>query len=1594
MKMLRAENMRKAGPASLFKKAGLRARLLFSGVLAAGIMGIPAQVSAEDINTSSNRNNMQRAGGEMVQKQKKESRNLKKQINSAFGRLKERLQDEGLWNADVARLTNSIKNYVLFVNSKSYGKLGMMELKGAAMEAESELREAVGEDRYKTLMENLEEYAKPTVDVDALDNKHVVAGMIVGALSELEGTEPIFDNGTLDSTNYPLLGVMLSMGVIENKQLVGRGGPIQNIEQRISDTSGYPVAETSGLENVTPTKAEVETMGPPVPEWMENLKNYPSFIKKMDSGQITKEFEKEPTDWLLEKLAYRINYLAEQLSEPKHEKETKELETIAKWLGSFGMELKGDSPLAKVRYGITMLRGGLVALQDLYQEMRPEERALTNYLKKIKANNKLFTVYKKYLSSLDSNAANLFEGISPDATGYIRKVQNRIDSRLGSSEIEKAQSAWFSQYYPAFSPEREDIEMSSIEAQMYDKIAVLDPMSAKAFAEYIRQAKSGGLDSMEERKAVVSTVAKLNRIHPLLVQRYFYASANLADICEGNRDAFLQAMTALAARIDQAAQPFVSRMSPSSQLLPLNARKTIIHLDNALQEVSKIEKAALSQYERMELMDDKVLVRQTPPHSIEQRPPGYAPKLLEPLDRGKYEISPYPFPPRIWFPQTQIPFTQGGAYSNPKSYGGGLRLPQFRQLQVPSGASAVGASLENYIDPQHPLISIDESLPHLNISSLSPTRLIAEINRAFIPSEMPEYSGELIGGGGFAGIAGRKPADDWEMFGGGMGTLLTPTGGASWGGQMKGETVFGGGTAVAVPIGVPVVSAPPGETEEKVVGIDSALAGYEQSLAGQNKEMIVDAVSTVWDPNNPKQTLFVANMLEDKEGEQVMTTRYYYIEKDGTIFELKGGINDFVDALNFAAGSGNKAFDSPTTYAWNLEPTIRRGGSVLAFDIEKTAWLAHAQAIPFFRKKGEPQPFLLQWTPAEATTVHKKGPLGKKVRATDVHTISFPGQLLTMKEEGEGRTFEDKYLLQDVEYTMRRVKEKDAWQVNAGGGLGHAETGETEESAPEKQWFGRGGIFFRSQSRETRHERGGGGVFYEAGATNMEALALMQEAEEAREYIESLHRVGATIYGSARATDGIVLGGLIHAVEQISKHREEGEKGDYRHDQTFWRVIGMIKGLESESGARLDTSRISWLERMSVEYDELQRQVGNNPMGADDLTEQFYSKYGENVRQVFDYYSFAAQINDDFSMELLMINKEEEGDWLKQKMERVQGKMLVDWESGFWRAFASVPVWGVHGTRASGDVGLVGTGVGQELFNGFWFQKAAVDGGLLLVRAIAENTSGVEEWQWKKGHFIQGAMRVYSSILEDANDFRRLRTEYEEYERAIRRGKYSSIDPEVRDAICNGLDPNIVDQDIIDEIRAGEKLAGLGPGRRRALDNMLLDSLWDNWFSDRKMEIQKKFDGHVRMYFAGSGYFYSDKTYWDIGVFVENIKGFKLYAIGAKRATPGLYAGAEVEIKDFELGAIGNISETGAGTALSAEWKFGPEEYGYFRLGTYGYTRSQSVPQYYAPMYVPMSREGVPEFGLGLYFQIGEGPYMPYPINATTPTGRQPLGTP
>ena len=1282
------------------------------------------------------------------------------------------------------------------------------------------------------------------------------------------------------------------------------------------------------------------------------LERYPSYVKQTPLAVMAPEFENSPNDYRLEVMGARIEYLRGKSALLQKEGKAddakavqKELDDFSAWLAKLGIETE------KPEQGLVKLRAGIAALQGYYMTASDQNSELADYLSNISSNSALSSIYRRYLADLDNASAKLFIGVDIASDDYLSRIRERVRSKIITEDVKRAQEQWYNQYFLMRPAQATGVEQTPAEAQIYNRIANLDTLSASAFARYLENVNNGGVSSEEEKKLVLETVTKLYALNPMLVMKYFYAISNLADICQSNPDAFREALTVLSARVGAEVDPFISATAPT-QMAPVNMRTIINRLDQALSEVTKIDKSALAQQDRLALMDDFIQIRPYPPHSIEQKNLGYAPRLLSGTEGILQQPYPYPFPSYLYLPMQRNLFTQGGVFTAPMSYGGTVAMPTFNPLQVYSSALSVGTAMQHYLDPQHPFLSLGAPLPGTQIAPLSTTRLLNELNRAFISTQRPEYSIDPLSGNAGLGASGRKTGADWQYSGAALGSLITPTGGIAAGAAVSDQSLFAGATAVAVPLGF-VKSIPYVGTGKEEIGIDSLSGGYEK-LDQKAQKIIARAIATAWDPKNPSQILLAVNQEQNVEGKGYMTARYYYVDKEGTIFEVKGGKNDFLDALNFIAGYGNQQFMTPTTYGWNYEPTIERGGGALAIDIGKFAGLLHAQAVPFFVEQGKPQPFLLQWTPAGAYTVEN----GKKV---DVYQLGLPGSILRLKSGADGSK-ESQYIIQDIDYMMRKREDGSAWELRAGAGAGMAE----------EKWIGRGGFFLKVQEPTYRT---GGGLSYEASAANTMAIALLNESEQNRRYIESLHRIGATIYGSKDTSNRLVLGALAHAVAQLREEKDAGVK----YDTTFYRFVGLLKGLES--GARVDLRRISGMDQMLMDYEKLGTAVGQDPMNASTYMNRFTQQYSTQLRQAFDYYSLGVQINKDLSLQAMLVAKEEEGQWTKQVADNLQGRMLYTFRlgswTGFWRAFASAPVPLMFGVQGNQTVGVGGTGVGVDLFNGFWLQRVAVDAGVM----IARKETGDKSWA-EAGFFTQGALRVFSNVIEDSQKYKALVSRYESYRTAIREGKFSDIDENARKSMAEGLSPAFP-QEMRDALSSGKDVK-MDP----AFVNDLEGALWDRWFYEQKFDIEKEFNGHMRAYLGASGYFFNDKTYWDVGMFMEYVDKFRMYIIGAKRDDMSIFAGADLTAGRWRAGLVGGVTEKGQyGAAVSGGMGFGGAELP-MEVGVSGFSRSASIPSYTIPVYAPLEHTSYPEFGAIIYFRLGEGGGAPLPMAPGAPRTR------
>lgn len=1344
------------------------------------------------------------------------------------------------------------------------------------------------------------------------------------------------------------------------------------------------------------------------------LRRFPIFIREHSLDQIAQGFVSQPTDLGADNMGLRIAYLAkkkEALLKGDAPDKRAQIEAIDKEVAGFKswlaiMGIKEDDPMQ----GQTKLRARLIIMQSLYYTVDPAKPGILDFLAGQSTNPLLYGILKAYMLEVDKSSINMFKGMNVSDPEFLTTARRKMNEKINMQLVAQGRYIWQQDYFsklaaspgtdasqptaPATTPTswtQAKNQQVFVDPQLLMYVADLDPMMAAAFMDYQKTAQGNGLVSNQEKKLVVATVAKLYAMSPMLISKYFSAITNLANVCEDNSEAFIQALTVIGARIDAVSS---SQMDPTSpmRLLPLNFRQVILRLSDALEDIAKIPKADLSRYDRLNLLDSSVLVNQNPPHSIEQRPAAYAPKLLVDDRQASALYPPYPFPNYMLTPTPSSMFNFGGVVNSPMAYDGRVQLPMFQPLRLQSGAGMVGAAGRSYFYPQHSLVTVNSYLPGTNISGLSPTRLMNDINRAFVPKRQLDYSATPLGGGGGAGFLANKPGDQWQYAGGGLASLITPTGGAALGGSIQGSEILAGSTAVAMPVGqvnyLPRTTPGVGPVTEGEIGIDSALAGYQKTLDANDSRLIARAISSQWDPKNPSQLLLMVDSTTDVNGMKVMTARYYFVDKDGTIFELKGGQNDFVSTLNFVAGSANQQFNTPTTYFWNAEPTVQRGGGVMVVDLGKTnSAMGHVQAVPFLLSQDTRMPFLLEWTPGFAHTFGDSTAQG-----ATVGQITLPGKLLIVQTPASTTTPTpgvvpgttapytgplnppDKYFLQDIDFMIRRVKGKEALQVDVGAGLGTAPTGIT----------GRGGIFIKTQKPE--NERAGGGIFYEGGAVNMEAIAILQDSQEAQQYIQSLHRIGATIYGSTMTADRLMLGGLAHVMPQF----ETPAGGSARYDATFWRMVGVLKGLTS--GARIDVSRVDMLDQMMADYQTLQATVGNDPANAATYISQFQSQYQATIKQVVDKYNLQIQVRKDFSIDGTLTAREDESmNWVKQVPDTAYARLLYTWDTGFTRAFAMVPVLSTltsyDATHPVPSIGVAGVGAGTDLLDSIFLPRAAMDVGVLLARYQADNPQDIVAWQLygkmpKSGFFVQGGVVLFSNIVEDSKRYRVLMNRYDTHRMNIEAGLFNKLPDEVRKQILEGIDTDRFDSGTLDALKRGDQIK-LKPGQTEDL----LNSLYNNWFYGQKADIQKDFNGHMRSFLSGSGYFFGDRTYWDVGVYFEFVDKFKGYIIAAGRGDTTIYGGA-----DFTQGRIRASAMVGASTlgniggAASLGYKFGPLEFP-MEAGLYGYGRSATVPDYAAPYYMAPQRTGIPEIGVLFYLTLlgGGGPPMVPNVPYTTP---------
>jgi hypothetical protein len=1426
----------------------------------------------------------------------------------------------------------------------------------------------------------------------------------------------------------------------------------------------------------------------------KELADYPVYISEINFKEMTKNLESKPRGRGIEIIEERLDYLDKKktlLEMKKDEKGLKEIEkevaVLGEWLKKFGLTGTAREQLATMKNGMKMI-------DFAYLTMGPEALLLAELFdrKKYKYEPALYDLYAEYMLGLDMISAGIFRGLKPESKYFSEQIANTIVETFSKETMVKSMETWTKYYgtaYPLMDSEEMEklLKENPMEVGPREYMANLgnSPLIANAFFEYAKRVEESGVGSEKEMEEVAKTAVKLAALHPMLVMKYFNAMRKIAYICRDNPQAYMEALTSITGWVEGLTAPVFQK----TQLTMLNVRNINDKLDSAFTTLSELDENKLAQYSKYDLMDNNIYISPEAPHVIKQHShPGYMYSLTEGKKGIPHNVAASPLPPHLQVIPPGMQFSGGGLTTyGPRSYGGMVQFQQFNPLQIYSGTEIVKGAVENYMWAGHPIIPVPEYFPQTHISGISSTELLNEINRAFITTTPLGYSKKPISGGFAGGFLATKVGEDWVYGGGGLGSYLTSTGGMTVGGTYEGGgSIFAGGTAVMLPMG----TIKKGVKKGAEVGIESAAGGFEQ-LDDRTKTWLLEAITNTWDPENPSEHIIITNGEQTAEGKAWANSRFFYVDKNGAVFEISGGYNDFVEMLNFLAGYFDKPFKTPILGAWNVEPTVKppkgvaTGGGALAVDIGKTAWLGHFQSVPFVTadtkstisvleerirtaketlgnlntdladaenrrlaavgrkseaedelaaanaqlesaeteaeiaaaqarinaaqgaldeiegqisdiedeidtlnsqiadqnsiisqstdakddilESGMKQPLLYEWTLGAAGTKYIEG------EATKVYEVTLPGKMMYISKEEK----EEQYVLQDAQFMMRHVEGKEAWELVLGGGIGEAAV-KLGEKEPEKELIGRGGFLFK---KETPKIKVGGGLFYAGGKTHISELAMLEESEAMRNYIEGLHKIGETFYIGGDIKNAVLLGALGHVVEQFRiKETMMGKEAVY--DETFWRFIGFLKGMD-ETGIRIDVSKIPGFENVLNDYDELLKNVNKNPKQAAYYIDDFKSEYEEDINRIFYDYYLGVQIGKNFSLEGKLVAKEEEDGW-KQVPEYAQARALLTWDTGFWRVYASLPTW-MGGAKLMKEetkelgvpekIALVGTGIGFDAFGGLLLQRIAVDGGLLLaMKELETEEPGVVETKTEVGGFVEGAVMLFSNIIDDSKKYRKLKNKYAKYTEMIKKGRFDKIpDAELRKKLCANIPKEVgLTPAIIKKIINGEKNVLLTGDQQKAL----LSNLWD-WFYDEKTKLEEKFNGKIKTYLAAQGYIFDlDEIHWDVGAYFEYIDAVKAYVIASVKKEISVYSGLDIKITPkVILSAVGGVTpetkEGGGGISLRINFniKGVPSS-----LSIYGYGWSDKPNNYTNPAYGPYEASGkIPEVGCFFLLTIGGG---------------------
>jgi hypothetical protein len=1092
--------------------------------------------------------------------------------------------------------------------------------------------------------------------------------------------------------------------------------------------------------------------------------------------------------------------------------------------------------------------------------------------------------------------------------------------------ISEGEKDWTVEYYPAAGLASASVTLRSV----YDKAATLSADAYSALRDYANTANESGVASDAEKKTVAVTAVMLYGVDQSLVPQYFAAAENLAGLCRNQPNEYRKVMDRLAAMIDAKTSAIYSKNVEAQ--LPI--QKTSRNISNALGEIFRLGAEDMYRLNRLSLMDRNVYINNYPPYEIRQKVSGWQQNLLEGRMESWQRFQPiYPFPTRIYLPI---------AGSMPKSAigvdirgGGGMQYANIWNYWSQSWAGNVGTSIINYVSPSHRVSGAHGNLPVTLISPMGISGLVDKIRAAFVETEAPSYGLKAVGAGLYS--TGSK-----ETGAGGVASYATKSGGLAGGFNVspENELDFAGLNMVAIPL-VPGKAAETVDLKTAISSYDSgssALKGsikaawksaYKQSneptdkmvedamertyynqknspadmafwkginkvvkgpvlaenpvraaiedftvgwekTAYETKEALLQSISAIYG-KNPKNIILLASSSAN-ETNQWAAGRAYLITKDAQVFELAAGSSSFNKMLNYIAGYGSDEALLPKTYAWNVENQLKKGGAVIALDLGTVPILFQFQDYPGVGSNSK----LVTWTAAGGTTRAKKG------GETEIHEISLPGTLYNIGSRGEVTS-------QHANYALRHFEDKKRWEFDAGITAGKSTLG-----LERKAFQGTGFLMKWEQGdmdkRASILQRGFGLSMQRLGG---QALQL---ADNFAEDVNSLYRISGTLYGSkSPAGSDMIVGGLLHVVEQL-----RGEVGNDRYDATLFRFVGFLRGLKN--CGMLDVTRSSWIDRMLGDFDDMRRSSGQNPYATEALMDEFQRKYLGNVRALIDNYYLGVQLDSDFSVEFSMQAKESRGDdWTGQMVERGAGRMLYTWDGGFVRGYCQMPML----DYLSPIEGLVGAGAGFDLFKSVWLPRLAADAGVVTV-SEKQRVSG----------FVQAGAEVYSDILEDAAAYRRLVSD----ETLALEGKFSEIPKKAREEILGNL-KNITkgkkaDQEMKDAIfiiemgKDAKDVSSVPKEVNRAVKA---------WFADEKAELQKKFNGHTRVYAGASLYGLGHgQFYGDIGAFVEYADRLKAYVIVAPRKEVSVYLGADYDFdRSLSLGVIAGASPKGLSGGLS-----------------------------------------------------------------------------